>query len=135
MADKTAPADLTGINVLVVDDDPDILTTVRTGFELCGARVTTVNDGQKGIETARRINPDLVILDMMMPRKSGFVVLENLNNQPERPPVIMITANEGKRHATYANHLGVSDYINKPFALDRLLESACRILGREFRDG
>ncbi len=134
MAEKVAPADLGGISILVVDDDPDILSTVRAGFEYCGATVTTVNDGQKGVEMARRLSPNLIVLDMMMPRKSGFVVLEALNSQPEHPPVIMITANEGKRHAAYAKHLGVSDYVSKPFAMDRLLESACRILGREFNE-
>src|SRR5262245_23660914 len=128
MAEKTAPADLGGISVLVVDDDPDILSTVRAGFEYCGATVTTANDGQKGIDMARRLTPNLIVLDMMMPRKSGFVVLEALNTQNDPPPVIMITANEGKRHAAYAKHLGVCDYVAKPFSMDRLLETACRVL-------
>jgi DNA-binding response OmpR family regulator len=129
------PADLTGRSVLVVDDDPDILNTVRTMFESNGAKVTTANDGNKAIEFARRVDPDLIVLDMMMPKRSGFLVLETLKPQHDggkRPFIIMITANEGKRHELYARHLGADDYLNKPFSLDRLLESSCRLLGVDF---
>ena len=129
------PAKLQGKSVLVVDDDPDILSTVRMAFEAAGAKVTTANDGNKAVDFARRIDPDLIVLDMMMPRRSGFLVMETLkpdHSTGTRPYVIMITANEGKRHELYARHLGVDDYVNKPFSLDRLMESACRLLGGEF---
>jgi DNA-binding response OmpR family regulator len=131
------PADLTGRSILVVDDDSDVLNTVRATFEASGAKVTTANDGNKAIDFARRVDPDLIVLDMMMPKRSGFLVLETLKPQHEvgkRPFVIMITANEGKRHELYARHLGADDYLNKPFSLDRLMESACRLLGVEFVD-
>lgn len=129
------PCDLQGKNILVVDDDPEVLNTVRTLFEGNGAKVTTANDGNKALDFARRLNPDLIILDMMMPKRSGFLVMETLKPNHDagtRPFVIMITANEGKRHELYARHLGVDDYLSKPFSLDRLLESACRLLGVEF---
>ncbi len=131
------PANLEGHHILVVDDDHDILTSVRIAFEHSGAKVTTANDGAKGLEAARRLNPDLVILDMMMPRKSGFVVIESLkpgNDPNAKPYVIMITANEGKRHEAYARHLGVDEYVNKPFATERLIEIAARLFGREYID-
>ena len=127
------PAKLPGKTVLIVDDDPDILTTVRMAFEASGAKVTTANDGNKGLDAAKQLQPDLIILDMMMPRRSGFLVLEALKPVPgEKPFVIMITANEGKRHELYARHLGVDEYLNKPFSMDKMLETACKLLGGEF---
>ena len=78
---------------------------------------------------AEREDPDLVILDMMMPKRSGFLVLEKLRRtRPVPIRVIMITANEGSRHKAYAEMLGVDDYIRKPFAMDRLLESVARLV-------
>ncbi len=129
------PAKLDGRSVLVVDDDQDIVTTVKLAFEASGAKVTTARDGNKGVETAKQINPDLIILDMMMPKRSGFLVVETLKPErdPEKKPfVIMITANEGKRHAQYARYLGVNDYVHKPFSIDLILEKACKLLGGEY---
>jgi DNA-binding response OmpR family regulator len=131
------PANLEGHHILVVDDDHDILTSVRIAFEHSGAKVTTVNDGAKGLDAAKRLSPDLIILDMMMPRKSGFVVIEALKPNPEpgtKPHIIMITANEGKRHEAYARHLGVDEYVNKPFATERLIEVAAKLFGCEYTD-
>ena len=86
--------------------------------------------GNQGLAMAEREQPDLVILDMMMPKRSGFLVLEKLRRTEENPTrVIMITANEGSRHKAYAEMLGVDDYIRKPFAMDRLIESVDRLLG------
>ncbi len=131
------PAKLEGRSVLVVDDDPDVLNTVRMAFDAAGANVSTANDGNKALEMARKVDPDLIVLDMMMPRRSGFLVMETLKPHKTagtRPYVIMITANEGKRHELYARHLGVDDYLNKPFSMDRLLERACELLGGKFID-
>jgi DNA-binding response OmpR family regulator len=76
---------------------------------------------------ATREKPDLVLVDMMMPKKSGFLVLEGLKSGPDTgPKVIMMTANEGARHKAYAEMLGVDDYLRKPFAIDKLLESVQR---------
>ena len=66
----------------------------------------------------------LVILDMMMPKRSGFLVLEKLRRMSDQMvPVIMITGNEGSRHKAYAELLGVSEYIRKPFQMDKLLRA------------
>ena len=116
--------------ILLVDDDADILGAMRLVFEKKGYRVLTANDGNMGLALAERERPDLVICDMMMPKKSGFLVLEKLKARKEAssPRVIMITANEGGRHRAYAEMLGVDDYIRKPFAMDRLMESVQRLL-------
>ncbi|MBK8267825.1 MAG: response regulator [Planctomycetes bacterium] len=131
------PANLEGVNVLVVDDDQDILTTVRLAFEQNGAKVATGNDGNKAVEMATRLKPDLIIVDMMMPKKSGFLVIETIkpNSAPgTKPYIIMITANEGKRHELYARSLGVDDYVNKPFATERLIEVAARLFQRDYKE-
>lgn len=115
--------------ILLVDDDPEIVESMRIALEARGYQILIARDGNQGLAMAERQNPDLVILDMMMPKRSGFLVLERLRRtQPVPMRVIMITANEGNRHKAYAEMLGVDDYIRKPFAMDRLLESVRRLL-------
>jgi DNA-binding response OmpR family regulator len=114
--------------ILLVDDDRDILAAMRTVLEKRGYRVVTATDGNLGLATAEKEAPDLVVVDMMMPKKSGFLVLEKLKNPPRPGPrVIMITGNEGGRHRAYAEMLGVDDYLRKPFGLDQLVESVERL--------
>jgi len=115
--------------VLIVDDDNEIVESVRYALEANGYSVLIARDGNQGLAMAEREDPDLVILDMMMPKRSGFLVLEKLRrSRPVPLRVIMITANEGSRHKAYAEMLGVDDYIRKPFAMDRLMESVNRLL-------
>lgn len=115
--------------VLIVDDDNEIVESVRFALEQRAYHVLVVRDGNQGLAMAEREDPDLVILDMMMPKRSGFLVLEKLRRtRPVPLRVIMITANEGSRHKAYAEMLGVDDYIRKPFAMDRLMESVTRLL-------
>ncbi|MCI0464182.1 MAG: response regulator [Gemmataceae bacterium] len=114
--------------ILIVDDDMEILSALRMVLERKGYRVLTATDGNMGLAAAECHAPDLVVVDLMMPRKSGLLVLEKIKSRrPAGPRVIMITANEGIRHRTYAESLGVDDYIHKPFALERLLESVERL--------
>jgi DNA-binding response OmpR family regulator len=118
-----------GKRILLVDDDPEIVESMRTVLESRGYRILVARDGNQGLVLAEGEEPDLVVLDMMMPKRSGFLVLEKLRrSRPNPMRVIMITANEGSRHKAYAEMLGVDDYIRKPFAMDRLLESVDRLL-------
>jgi DNA-binding response OmpR family regulator len=115
--------------ILLVDDDPEIIESLRYALEAKGYQILIARDGNQGLAMAEREDPDLVILDMMMPKRSGFLVLEKLRRtRPVPMRVIMITANEGSRHKAYAEMLGVDDYIRKPFAMDRLVESVNRLL-------
>ncbi len=115
--------------ILIVDDDPDIVESVRFPLEKKGYVVSIARDGNQGLTMAEKEPPDLVILDMMMPKRSGFLVLEKLRRTHSTPiRVIMITANEGSRHKAYAEMLGVDDYIRKPFAIDRLMSSVDQLL-------
>jgi DNA-binding response OmpR family regulator len=118
-----------GKRILLVDDDAEIIESLRTVLESRGYQILVARDGNQGLAMAESDGPDLVVLDMMMPKRSGFLVLEKLRRSSPYPVrVIMITANEGSRHKAYAEMLGVDDYIRKPFAMDRLLDSVDRLL-------
>jgi DNA-binding response OmpR family regulator len=112
--------------ILIVDDDMELSDGLRVVLERLGYRVIQARDGQQGKQQVYQQRPDLVILDMMMPRMGGYPVLEHFHGKPDAPPIIMITANEGSRHKVYAEYLGVVDYIRKPFAMERLLEAVER---------
>ena len=116
--------------ILLVDDDHEIVESMRTVLENKGYRILVARDGNSGLMVAERENPDLLVLDMMMPKKSGFLVLEKLKSRPGGLiPTIMITGNEGSRHRAYAEMLGVRDYIRKPFAMEKLVRSIERVMG------
>jgi DNA-binding response OmpR family regulator len=118
-----------GKRILLVDDDVEIIESLKVALTAKGYEILIARDGNQGLAMAERENPALVILDMMMPKRSGFLVLEKLRRTQKDPMrVIMITANEGSRHKAYAEMLGVDDYIRKPFAMDRLIESVERLL-------
>ncbi len=121
----------TGKTILIVDDDHELSDGLRVVLEKQGFRVLQARDGQQGKQVIYQHRPDLVILDMMMPRMGGYPVLEHFRDKKDAPPIIMITANEGSRHKAYAEYLGVVDYIRKPFAMERLLEAVQRGLAQE----
>lgn len=136
MADKAqdkekdkAKDDKSSKRILLVDDDYEIVESMRVALESRGHEIMVARDGNQGLAMAEREDPDLVILDMMMPKRSGFLVLEKLRrSRPVPMRIIMITANEGSRHKAYAEMLGIDDYIRKPFPMDRLLQSVSRLL-------
>ena len=123
---------LVGKRVLLVDDDADILTSMQAAFETTGAEILTANNGNKAVEICEADAPDLVVLDMMLPGRSGFLVLEKIKaKKPKsaKPLVIMITGNQGARHKMYAETLGVSQYFTKPVKMDKLVATAEKLLG------
>ena len=126
---KDAVVGRSGKRILLVDDDHEIIESMRTVLESRGYEILVARYGNQGLVMAEGESPDLVVLDMMMPKRSGFLVLEKIRrSRPDPLRVIMITANDGSRHRAYAEMLGVDDYIRKPFAMDRLLESVDRLL-------
>jgi len=120
--------------ILIVDDDPDVVAAISMTLQDQGAKVVAAEDGVQAVEVFEKERPELVILDMMLPKRSGFLVLERIKGMKQAPPrprpkVIMITGNLGSRHKSYAETQGVDDYINKPFRMVRLLESIEKLLG------
>ena len=122
---------LEGKNILIVDDDPDIVSTIEKVLDDLGAIVVTAVDGNAAVLAAQSGQPDLIILDAMLPKKSGFLVLEKLkagSKRGDKPLVIMITGNDGKRHQQWAESLGVDGYITKPFRMERLVGAMEKVL-------
>lgn len=119
---------LAGRRVLIVDDDPDIRSGMDLAFRGEGAATSAVGDGNSAVLSVQGERPDLIVLDMMLPQRSGFLVLEKVQALPDPPPVIMVTANQGKRHMAYAQTMGVRAYMVKPVPLQRLLDTAARLL-------
>ena len=116
----------TGKTILIVDDDREIADGLRVLLERQGHRVVVSHNGVDGKQQIYNAKPDLVLLDMMMPRMGGYPVLEHFRDKPDAPPIIMMTANEGSRHKAYAEYLGVVDYVRKPFAVERMLEAIAK---------
>ena len=112
--------------ILIVDDDLELSDGLRIMLERQGYRILQARNGQEGKTMIYQNRPDLVILDMMMPKMGGYPVLEHFRDKPDAPPIIMITANEGSRHKAYAEYLGVVEYIRKPFAMEKLMEAVQR---------
>ena len=117
--------------ILIVDDDRELVDGLRALLERQGYRVILAHDGHQGKNAIYNQRPDLVILDMMMPRMGGYPVLEHFKGKADAPPIIMITANEGSRHKAYAEYLGVVEYIRKPFAAEKLLDAVNKAFAAE----
>ena len=135
--DQPDPRDespLEGRAVLLVDDDLDILQTLEAAFESTGAELFTARDGNRAVQIAEEEDIDLIILDMMLPGRSGFLVLEKLKGDKppsEKPYIIMLTGNVGTRHQMYAEARGVNEYFHKPASFEKLLTAAENL----FREG
>jgi len=117
--------------ILLVDDDRDILTAMQTALADLKAEILIATDGNEAISQADLKAPDVVVLDMMLPKRSGFLVMEKLKKGKKRtdpPRVIMITGNLGSRHKTYAESLGVDAYLNKPFRMEKLVDAVKKLL-------
>ena len=128
MVDPTAELRLRDKKVLIVDDDSDVLESIDQAMLAEGALTQRCTDGNSAVRICEVDPPDLVILDMMLPKRSGFLVLERIKRIPDPPRVIMVTANEGKRHQQYAETLGVDGYLLKPIRTERLITLGMELL-------
>lgn len=119
---------LQGKTVLLVDDDEDILGSFELAMRAEGATTHSVTDGHAAFAAVQQHTPHAVVLDMMLPKRSGFHVLEKIVEVENAPVVVMVTANQGKRHMAYAESLGVHAYLYKPVPLQRLVDTVVRLL-------
>lgn len=113
--------------ILVVDDDKEFTMAVCVALEKLfpGIELIKAYDGNQALCLAERMRPVIIILDMMLPKRSGFLVLEKIRRESAkfgRTYVIMVTANEGSRHQAYAETLGVDKYLKKPFEMKKLTD-------------
>ena len=115
--------------VLVVDDDAQFLEATRMMLEKHGYEVLTAQDGSQGLMRAERESPDLIVLDVMMPRRSGFGVLEHLGHRrPTGPRIVVVTGNEGSRDEEIARAKGADAFLKKPFEMRELLTAVDSLL-------
>ncbi len=126
--------DLSDKTILLVDDDRDIMTAMQSALGELGCELLTAVNGNEAVQQAEQNEPDLVVLDQMLPGRSGFLVMEKIRRGKKRsdpPRVIMITGNQGTRHKVYAESLGVDLYLNKPFRMEKLVDSVKKLLSEE----
>ena len=124
------------MRVLIVDDEPDVLLLCRVNFEFAGHEVLEAADGDDGLRLAKDENPDLIVLDLMLPRKDGFKVLEELQSMPETRdiPVVLLTAKTQGEDQLRGFQAGADEYITKPFSptlLTNTVERVCRMSPKE----
>ncbi len=117
------------MRVLVVDDEPALRESVRRGLVTGGWAVETAADGEEGLEMACADDFDVVVLDIMMPRRSGYEVVREMRRREVWTPVLMLTAKDGEYDEADAFDLGADDYLVKPFSFV-VLEARLRALVR-----
>ncbi|MBS1851820.1 MAG: response regulator transcription factor [Acidobacteria bacterium] len=116
--------------ILIVEDEPNMVAGLRDNFEFEGYEVITAGDGVSGLERALRESPDLVILDVMMPRLSGLDVCKQLKAKRPALPIIMLTARGQEVDKIVGLELGADDYVTKPFSIRELLARVKAVLRR-----
>ena len=104
--------------VLLIEDEPNIIEAIRFILSRDGWRVDTHSDGETAVEAVRSRSPDLVILDVMLPNRSGYDILNDLRNLTETAtlPILMLTARGQKKDRELAEKLGVNRFMTKPFS-------------------
>jgi DNA-binding response OmpR family regulator len=118
-----------GRRVLFADDDPGMRAIVLMNLEAEGFDVTVVRDGDTALGEIERTLPDLIVLDVMMPRRSGFSVLEHIGHRGvSGPRIVVVSANEEQRHEQIARDKGADLYLKKPFEMRELLAAVDGLL-------
>jgi len=116
--------------ILVIEDEPQMLLGLRDNLELEGYEVATAADGEEGLAKATSFSPDLVLLDVMLPRKNGFDVCRELRARAIATPIVMITARSQEADKVLGLELGADDYVTKPFSITELLARVRAVLRR-----
>src|ERR1700678_1743899 len=116
--------------ILVVEDEPKMVAGLRDNFEFEGYEVITAADGVEGLQRALGESPDLVVLDVMMPRMSGLEVCKQLRAKRDSIPIIMLTARGQELDKVVGLELGADDYVTKPFSIRELLSRVKAVLRR-----
>jgi DNA-binding response OmpR family regulator len=120
----------TKTRILIVEDEPAMVAGLRDNFEYEGYDVISAADGAEGLERALADNPDLVVLDVMMPRMSGLDVCKQLKTQRPSLPIIMLTARGQEIDKVVGLELGADDYVTKPFSIRELMARVKAVLRR-----
>ena len=107
--------------VLIIEDERDLVMGLKDNFEYEGYQVCAAYDGESGVESVRRENPDLILLDVMLPKMSGLDVCRKLRRQGIETPILMLTARGDEMDKVVGLEVGADDYVTKPFGLREVL--------------
>lgn len=119
-----------GTKILVVEDDASIVRLLELELEHRGLSVRTALDGLSGLEEAERFKPDVIVLDIMLPKMDGVGVLKSLRGRGEKTPVVMLTARDDTLDKIHSLNHGADDYLTKPFDVEELLARVGAVLRR-----
>jgi DNA-binding response OmpR family regulator len=121
--------------VLIVEDDPSMLTGLKDNFAYKGYKVLTAADGEKGLNAALNARPDLIILDIMLPKINGYEICRLIRQEGLDMPVIMLTAKGEESDVVLGLNIGADDYVTKPFSINELLARSAAFLRRAKKAG
>lgn len=116
--------------VLIVEDDPSMLTGLKDNFSFKGYKVLTADDGEKGLNAALNAKPDLILLDLMLPKINGYEICRLIRQEGLEMPIIMLTAKSEESDVVLGLNIGADDYVTKPFSINELLARAGAFLRR-----
>ncbi|MFI5289237.1 MAG: response regulator transcription factor [Polyangia bacterium] len=119
--------------ILLVEDDPSILRGLQMNLGLEGFRVVTARDGAEGLKLARQHRPDLIVLDVMLPKLTGLEVIRALRTEDPDTPIVVLSAKDQEGDKVLALSLGADDYVTKPFGIAELLARIRAALRRQRR--
>ena len=123
-------AQQTGYTVAIIDDDESVQRSLALNLELEGYRIVTANDGEAGVELVRAEKPDIILLDVMMPRKDGLQACKEIRNHGISTPLILLTARSAEVDKVLGLDLGADDYLAKPFGMLELVARIKALLRR-----
>ncbi|MEM9158353.1 MAG: response regulator transcription factor [Verrucomicrobiota bacterium] len=116
--------------ILIVEDDPTLMIGLRDNFEDAGFEVLAAADGEKGLELALDAGPDLILLDIMLPKVSGYEICEAVRREGHDMPIVMLTAKGQESDVVRGLELGADDYVKKPFGIRELVARVNAFLRR-----
>jgi DNA-binding response OmpR family regulator len=120
-----------GKKIVIIEDEPDVLSNLKLFLESKGFTVTTAADGVEGLSKVKKESPDLIVLDVMLPKMSGFEVcrLLKFDERYKKIPIIMLTARVQENDIVMGQEVGCNEYIMKPFELANLLDKINEHIG------
>ncbi|MHC4281313.1 MAG: response regulator transcription factor [Planctomycetota bacterium] len=116
--------------VLIIEDDPTMLRGLKDNFEFQGYKVFTATDGEEGLNAALNKKPDLILLDIMLPKINGYEICRLVRQEGLEMPIIMLTAKGEESDIVLGLNLGADDYVTKPFSIKELLARSAAFLRR-----
>lgn len=136
MTSEPAPTDTTARTVLVVEDEPSLASTLSYNLRKNGFNVMSESDGLAGLQAARRDHPDVIVLDLMLPKMDGLEVCRRLRTE-SNVPILMLTAKGEEMDKVVGLEVGADDYLTKPFSMRELLARVKALLRRSLtrKDG